>query len=519
MNILYCGISSKYIHTMPAGWFLCEYLKSKGIQAKENYYNVNQPFNTILADIIHKKPDVLLLSVYIFNVNVVTKLIKEAKNLLSDCKIIVGGPEVDENFDADHIIIGEGEKAIYELLKNGGDKINYEQCFRNLDDIPSPYTDERLLQSKNKLVYYESSRGCPFRCSYCMASLSNGVRYFSIDRVKADLMTIVKSGAKIIKFTDRTFNANIARTNEILNYILKNFYNKKICFHFEVGGDLFTPSTLEILKKMPLGLIQMEAGVQTLNPHSLKAINRVFEKQKFINNITAILGYNNIHMHLDLIAGLPYDNIKTFIQSFNDVIRLRPHNLQLGFLKFLKGAPIRVSYKAEFSNSAPYEISSSPNMSNRDLKLLKKVEFVLNRLYNSGKFHYTINYLLDACDNAFDMFKDISDYFDNKRITNGVYESTLYNALTEYLKDLPFAKDYLRFDYLITNNSKKLPYNLKSQHTEEFKKFLAQNKHTRFIMHQNFNYLPFKQDKGNYIVRFDYSFRNPVDMQYLYQLL
>lgn len=520
MNILYCGISSKYVHTMPAGWFLCEYLSSKGIKTREIYHNVNEPYEKLKSNIIGLNPDVLLLSVYIFNVNLINQLVKDLKNTLKGCKIIVGGPEVDEKFiNADHIIIGEGEKALYKLITEGGDRIVYQDCFIDLDEIPSPYTNERLQKSDNKLIYYESSRGCPFRCSYCMASLSKGVRYFSIERVKEDLKRIVDHGCKIIKFTDRTFNACEERTNAILTYILQEFYNKKVCFHFEVGGDLFKQSTLDILRKMPVGLVQMEAGVQTLNPPTLKAINREFKKENFLNNIKEIISYGSIHMHLDLIAGLPFDSMETFILSLDEVMELRPHNLQLGFLKMLKGTPIRESYQAEYSSVAPYEIISSPLMSEKDLLTLKNVEFALNRLYNSGKFRYTLEYLFSTKATPFEVFLNLSAFFQEKGIAEGAYEWEIYNAMAEYMKDMPMAKDYLRFDYLITNNSKKVPACLKSIHAENFKKFLSQHKRTVNVMYEIFNFLPFKKLKGSYIIKFDYSAKNPVNGQYSYELL
>ncbi len=521
MQILYCGISSKYIHTMPAGWFLCEYLYSKGIIVEEAYFNTNQPLAEVLRFIKLKNPDTLLLSVYIFNAIFVNKLIKEVRQSLKGCRIVVGGPEVDESFDADHIIIGEGEEALYKLLSmKCKEKVIYQQGIQNLDIIPSPYTAQRLEQSENKLIYYESSRGCPFRCTYCMASLSKGVRYFGIDRVKLDLKRIVEKGAKVIKFTDRTFNANTQRVNEILTFILEEFYDKNVCFHFEVVGELFREETLELLKRMPLGRVQMEAGVQTLNYPSLKAINRVFKKETFIANIKKIISFGNIHMHLDLIAGLPLDTIKTFADSFNEVIVLRPHVLQLGFLKFLKGTELRRTYGAKFGKYPPYEIISSDTMSKQDLLTLKDIEFVVDRLYNSGKFVNTLDYLLENTRSPFSLFYALSDYFKSKGIKKGASESKLFSALVDYYIDtLPFIRDLLRFDYLITNNSKRLYPSIKNDYTGECKKFLAQHKRTRFVMYECFGYDPITKKEGMCFIKFDYSKRHPVTKQYTYEFV
>lgn len=518
MNILYCGISSKYIHTMPAGWFLCEYVKSKGIEINEMYFNVNQAYEQILDTILTNKPSKLLFSVYIFNVSLIKRLIKDIKSKLEQCKIIVGGPEVDDNFYADHVIIGEGEEALYQLLRNGSnEKILHEKCIENLDLIPSPYNEQRIKQSKNKLIYYESTRGCPFNCTYCMASLSRGVRYFSIGRVKTDLINLVRNGVKVIKFTDRTFNANIKRTNEILNFILEQFYDDEVCFHLEVGGDIFTQTTLDILKKMPIGRIQMEAGVQTLNKQSLKAIKRDFRVEDFTNNINKIIGYGNIHMHLDLIAGLPFDTMQTFVDSFNQVIALKPHVLQLGFLKFLKKTELRKTYKAEYNEYPPYEIISSDTMSEQDLHVLKDVEFILDRLYNSGKFVYTMNYLLSQAPSAFSLFYELGIFFKQKGVARGASESLVYATLLEYYEGkYPFIKDLLKFDYLLTNNSKRLYPAIKSKHVGECKRFLAQHKRTKFVMYECFDYNPVTRQKGLSIIKFDYSRKNAVTNQYDY---
>lgn len=504
---------------MPAGWFLSEYLLSKGIRVDEIYHNVNQPYEKIYDELMNIKPDILLFSVYIFNVKTVKTLIKDIKKYRPEIKIIVGGPEVDENFYADHIIIGEGERALYNLLLKKCDKVIIEDEIKNLDELPSPYTRERLQNSKNKLIYYESSRGCPFSCSYCMASLSDGVRYFSFERVKDDLDTIVESGAKVVKFTDRTFNANTIRTNKILQYIYNNYSGKNSCFHFEVGGDLFEDSTLKILKKMPEGLIQIEAGVQTLNEKSLEAINRKFKKEKFIHNISKIIEYGNIHVHLDLIAGLPLDNLQSFIHSFNETIALNPHMLQLGFLKFLKGTPLRLNYNAKYNKQAPYEIISSAFITEKELYELKRIDYAVDKLYNSGKFYYTINYLLKKYDTPYEMFSAISDFFKKQGIKKGDYENKLYKGLLDFISDTGLAKEYLRFDYLITNNSRKIPRFLRNEHSERFKQFLSKNRKSKYFMYDEFKFLPINKNRQNFVVKFDYSKINPVTKQYSYCII
>lgn len=517
MNITYLGISSKYIHTMPAGWFLAEYLSSKGIYVNELYHNVNESYDKILNEVISNDIDVLLLSVYIFNVEFVKKLIYDIRQSRPNIKIIIGGPEADSSLDFDHLIIGEGEAALYNLIINGGDKIINEKPFDNLDCIPSPYKAERLEKSQNKLIYYESSRGCPYKCAYCMAGLTKGVRCFSLKRVFDDLNNIVNSGAKIIKFTDRTFNANTDRTNKILEYIYDNFKDCEVCFHFEVGGDLFTESTLKLLEKMPIGRIQMEAGVQTLNEKSLKAIDRVFRREVFESNILKIISFGNIHMHLDLIAGLPYDNMKTFIKSFDDVIRLRPHMLQLGFLKMLKRTPIRENYKAQFNTIAPYEIIKTPHMNEDNLKELKSVELILNKFYNSGKFTRTMQVINRGYESTYEMFHNIARFIKEKDYNLSDFNQ-IYQAILEFMNNDNKIRNILKLDYLSTNNSKILPKALKSKHSLDFKKFKKNHKNGKYLYYNELEYID-GMGFDKYYLEFNYKIKNPVTGQYLWKIV
>ena len=515
MKIVYIGISSKFIHTMPAGWFLSEYLKHRGIAVTEIYSNINMPYQGILSQVLAEKPDKLLVSVYIFNATLLKKLIKDIKKFLPLCEIIVGGPEADEWVGAHKVIKGEGEQALYEYLTKG--KIDTLCPLEDLDAIPSPYTKDRVLSSQNKLIYYESSRGCPFHCSYCMASNSKKVRYFSLDRVKEDLTNLVSWGVKIIKFTDRTFNANTQRTDAILTFIKEKFSNSETCFHFEVGGDLFKQSSLEILKELPKGLVQIEAGVQSLNLKTLKAVNRKFDKEKFINNISQIIGFGNIHTHLDLIAGLPYEDKESFISSFNQTIALRPHMLQLGFLKFLKGTPIRQTYNAEYSKTPPYEIISSTWLSKEDIAELKKVEYVLDKLYNTNRFHFTLRHLFEKYKTPYQALKNIAYFFDEKGLKRGMSLNTIYQTMLEFM-NYQKAKDLLRLDFVISNNSRKIPRPIKEPYDADFKLFLQRHPQDRYVLYQRFSYLPDKP-KGNYVVKVDYSKRDKVSSLYEWQII
>lgn len=512
MKILYLGVSSKYIHTLPAGWFLAEYLKKKGIEVTEIYHNVNENFYEVLQEVADFGADVLLVSVYIFNVNYVKRLVQAIKQFCPSCKIIAGGPEVDKDFPADHIIIGEGEKTLYELLSTGGEQsITAQVCA--LDEIPSPYTQNRLQSSRGKLIYYESSRGCPFRCAYCMAGLTRGVRYFSLERVREDLINIVDSGAKIIKFTDRTFNADAKRADDIITFIAERFSNSGACFHFEVGGDLFTQKTLDLLKTLPVGLVQIEAGVQSLNEKSLAAVNRIFDKAHFINNITEIIDGGNIHVHLDLIAGLPFETLESFIQAINETISLRPHMLQLGFLKFLKGTPIRENYDATYSLEAPYEVVSTPYMSKEQLLHLKTVEDVIDKIYNSGRFHYTLEYLMPKFGSPFELFSQLAPVLNRHKKDNAPYDG-IYDALLDFCGGSEIIKELLRFDFLVKDNSRKVPKILQRQYSKDFKQLLSQNKPSKDYMLGEFLY-----NGALRSVKFDYTKKHPINGRYSFEII
>ena len=263
----------------------------------------------------------------------------------------------------------------------------------------------------------------------------------------------------------------------------------------------------------------MEAGVQTLNQETLRLVNRVFNKDKFIQNIKRILSYNNIHLHLDLIAGLPKETLETFKKSFNEVFALRPHMLQLGFLKFLKGTPIRENYQASFCKKPPYEIISSPDMTNENLHELKQIEFVVDRLYNKGKFYYTLDYILSKYLTPYDMFKSISDYFTQNNIQPQAQEFDLYKALLSFMNNEQKVKEYLKFDYLLTNNSRKLPHFMQTPHSSSFKMFLKQVKREKDYLYEEFNYIPICDDKKGFIVKFNYDIRNKVNKQYSYEII
>jgi radical SAM superfamily enzyme YgiQ (UPF0313 family) len=513
MNIVYCGIAAKYTHSMPAGWFLAEYLAGKGLAVSEIYHNINEDYSGILRDILSKEPEILLFSVYIFNVMTVKQLIKDVKEK-TDCKIVAGGPEADDTLGADCVIYGEGEQALYNYLTG---KKATAPLIENLDDIPSPYTAERLAQAKNKLIYYESSRGCPFCCAYCAAN-SGKVRYFSLQRVKEDLKRIVASGAKTVKFTDRTFNLHYERADAILNFIKENFGDSGACFHFEIMGELLKESTIDILLSLPPGLVQLEIGVQSLNPASLSAVGRNTDPEKLKKNIVPLIRAGNIHIHMDLIAGLPCESLDTFIRGFDRVFGLRPNVLQLGFLKLLKGAPIRENFTvAVYSPYPPYEVEATPDMGMDDFAMLKDAEFALNKLYNSGALLYSLEYLFAKSTSPCKTFMELGSHLKKHKIDKLSQRHDYFRALLDY-EDSPRFKELLRLDFLCSDGGKKIPRFLRGQRSAAFSRYKGKPKEDA-AFYEQFAYLPWESEAGVYILKFDYSRKHPVRKRYGCELI
>jgi radical SAM superfamily enzyme YgiQ (UPF0313 family) len=367
--------------------------------------------------------------------------------------------------------------------KNGKVK-STEPCtlIKDLDKLPSPYTDEYFASLKNKIAYFESSRGCPFNCSYCLSSTISGVRFFSMDRVKEDISKFISHNVRQVKFIDRTFNANKRRAKEIFRFIIEEAANKKsdTNFHFEMGGDLFDQEMLDILSTAPPGLIQFEIGVQTTNGDTLKEIDRITDYEILKTNIQKLNSFGNIHLHLDLIAGLPYEDYNSFINSFNNVYSLKPHQLQLGFLKLLKGSRIRKQYELhsyKFRDYPPYEVLSNKYISYNDILTLKAIEELVERYYNSGRFASSLKYLTENLfPSSFDFFYNFTEYYK----TQGYYErpvgaKELYRVLYEFIKTITdpnktsLIKDLLRFDFLKCDNSGSLPDILKNKIPKGFK--------------------------------------------------
>lgn len=438
MKTVLVGINSKYIHTCLAIWYLKANLNNALTVVRE--FTINDSKDNILAELYKEKPDMLAFSCYIWNIELINLLICELKKLLPKCTIVLGGPEVSynaadvllQNPAVDFVLCGEGEEIFSSLQRSiieGNDeyknlngiayreesRVHFKEGFnliKHLDSIKTPYTPDLMKATQNRIIYYESSRGCPFSCSYCISSTFNGVRYFSFDRVKQDLTTLLMYKPKLIKFVDRTFNCNKKRATEILEYIIA--LDCDTIFHFEAAADLFDADILEILKKAPKGRIQLEIGLQTTNIDTLNEIDRVTDLDKLKRNVDSIINAGNIHMHLDLIAGLPYEGISSFKNSFNEVYKMRPHQFQLGFLKLLKGSKIRIEaakHGYSYKNYSPYEILENNYITFEEILYLKDIEEVLERYFNSGRFINSLK-LLEQClsTEPYEVFRLLSVY-------------------------------------------------------------------------------------------------------------
>ena len=494
MKFLLGAINAKYIHTSLAVRCLYRAVKDD-FDAEICEYTVNDSLLHITSAIYRKKPDVLAIGCYIWNYNVVRALCDNIKKASPDTYIILGGPEVTynprrvlEECSADAVVMGEGEITIRELfsaLERGvplegiegvayrdGDKVTVNSPrlpVESLDELPFVYEGAEF---DNRIIYYESSRGCPFSCTYCLSGERGKVRYLSLDRVKKDLGYFVSHKVPLVKFVDRTFNADRKRAREIFEYIIEN--GGQTCFHMELAGDLLDDETIELLASAPSGLMQFEIGVQTTNERTMEAINRRIRQKPLFDNIRKLMEKGNIHIHLDLIAGLPYEDITSFAKSFNDVMELHPHVLQLGFLKLLDGSAIRKDedkYNYRYTENAPYEVISNDFMSYDDILLLHDIEDVFERYYNSGDFRTTTDKLTEIYNNDyFSLYRDIAEYFNDNRLFDlSLSRQKLYGVLFDFCtsRDIDI-KEYLKYDYIIANKCHILPEWCKSYKDKHF---------------------------------------------------
>ncbi len=468
--------------------YLKAFTKDLDFQGDIKEFSINDRVENILEGIIEEKPDVVAFSCYIWNMEFVNRLAELIKLVDPNIEILYGGPEVSyegkeflENHPGEYVIVGEGEKTFREfvLYKLGEGKIedikglNYKRdgkVFENpkrpemdMNELVFPYTYEEDIN--NKIVYYEASRGCPFKCKYCLSSVMHGVRFLDVERVKKELKYFMERGLKLVKFVDRTFNCNREYTVELLKYLSEQ--DTETRFHFEVAADLLTEEQIEILNNAPKGRFQLEVGVQTTNNEILHNINRYITYENIKEKVLKVASGKNVMQHLDLIAGLPGEDLESFKKSFNDVHAIRPDEIQLGFLKLLKGSSMREEaekWGIVYSPYAPYEIIRSKDISYEELLLLKKVEAMVDKYYNSCKFNNVIKFFLNIYEKPFDFYYDLAMFFEEKgnfkrSIGNVEYYKILLDFYLEKIggEDEGLFKEVLKFDYLCFNKKRWLP--------------------------------------------------------------
>ena len=490
MKVLLTAINAKYIHSNLAVYSLRAYAGKYAQQTEIAEYTINQPMDDILSDIYKKRPDVLCLSCYLWNILYVEQLITEISKVLPGMQIWLGGPEVSYNAvsvmkkypQVTGVMCGEGEETFLELMEHwmgeGKDLsmiqgIVYrkeENCIQNevrpvMDLSKVPFVYDHIEDFQNKIVYYESSRGCPFSCSYCLSSIDKCLRFRDLELVKKELQFFIDHEVPQVKFVDRTFNCKHSHSMAIWTY-LKEHDRGKTNFHFEVAADLLNEEELNLIASLRPGLIQLEIGIQSTNPETITEIRRKMNFEEVKRIVKRIQKTGNVHQHLDLIAGLPYENYERFAQSFRDVYALHPEQLQLGFLKVLKGSYMHEKtrdYELLYQDRPPFEVLSTRWLSYDDVIRLKGVEEMVEVYYNSGQFVNTLRLLEEEFTDTFVLYENLSRYYEenglhmmnHSRITR--YE-VLFAFIKEHVeKDVENYRQMLILDLYLRENVKKRP--------------------------------------------------------------
>ena len=490
MKILLAACNAKYIHSNLAVYDLKAYSSDYDEHVILREYTINQPKDEILKDIYSSGADVVCFSCYIWNISFVRELIRDLVKILPKTAFWAGGPEV--SYDAEKfltempemtgVMVGEGEKTFHDLLEfyidgkdsleeisgiayRTGDKIIHNGWRELMDLSAIPFVYEHLEKFENRIIYYESSRGCPFSCSYCLSSIDKKLRFRDLELVKKELQFFLDHRVPQVKFVDRTFNCKHEHAMTIWKYILEHD-NGVTNFHFEISADLLREEEMELMSQMRPGLIQLEIGVQSTNPETIRAIHRHMDLKKLEHCVNRVHSFRNIHQHLDLIAGLPYEDYDTFHQSFNDVYQMKPDQLQLGFLKVLKGSLMQKEaegYGIVYKEKEPYEVLSTNWLTYGEVLKLKMVESMVEVYYNSGQFWHTLEYLVPFEKDAFTFYEKLGSFYEKKGYSE-ISHSRMrrYEILLEYLKeetDVPteVATQKMLYDLYLREKLKKRP--------------------------------------------------------------
>ena len=565
-KVLLVAINAKYIHSNLAVYSMkaCAGQHSDKVHISE--YTINNSVSDILDDIYMQKPEMIGFSCYIWNIEYVKKLMVEIHKLLPQCEIWLGGPEVSYNTDyyldkfsfITGIMVGEGEDTFREVV----DKHFSESCGcgvknysgiagvctydrrepgirKSVDMSQIPFVYKQLSEFNNRIIYYESSRGCPFSCSYCLSSIDKKLRFRDIELVEQEIGFFLEHKVPQVKFVDRTFNCDRERSTRIWKFI-QSHDNGITNFHFEISADLITDEQINILNAMRPGLVQLEIGVQTTNAETISAIRRRMDIDKLKTVVARLNDTGNIHLHLDLIAGLPFEDMESFKKSFNDVYEMKPDELQLGFLKVLNGSYMyedAKKYGIVYKDFPPYEVLYTQWMSYEDILRLKNVEEVLEIYFGSGQFKQSVRYILKFYDSPYEFYDQLGAYY-AARSRTGEKHSRLdrYTILLEFVGQneslcgkrgfrMDMLKQLMTYDVYVRENIKTRPqfatditgyrekikelaraYNIeRTQHIEPFTVGCM-----RFI-DGNAENVGERDDEDVCYVVFDYSHRSPVD--------
>jgi len=477
MNIILVAINAKYIHSSLAAYSLYAYLseeEKQHVQIQE--FTVNQPEALVVSELFRAKPDVLAFSCYIWNIGMVMSLVETFKKIMPHVQIIAGGPEASYEYDGllsqgvDIIVRGEGEEPFKTLVQSFLQKSHHNApIYEPAESIPLEYIpfayESGFANLQNRIIYYETSRGCMNRCGYCLSSATKGVRFLPIERVKSDLDKFISAGVKQVKFVDRTFNCAKHHALAIWEYLIRND-NGLTNFHFEIAGELLDGEMLTLLAKARKGLFQFEIGVQSTNPRTLECIQRKTDTHKLFENVRRLKLNGNIHLHLDLIVGLPYEDYASFKQSFNDVFTCFPHKLQVGFLKLLKGSQLRKDaemYGIEYKKNAPYNVLKTDFVSFAEINQVHKIEHMVETFYSATGFYSTVRFMLVNFATPFDFFDALAMYWEEKNYhTMSHKKMAMYSLLHKFgenfLPDkLHHICELLKFDMLLQENVRTFP--------------------------------------------------------------
>ena len=569
MKLLLAAVNAKYIHSNLAVYSMKAYCRAFADHIELAEYTINQQEDEILKDLYRKKPEILCFSCYIWNISFIKELIRNVKKILPDTVIWAGGPEV--SYDAEQfleempevfgVMCGEGEETFRELTQY---YVNLERntekgtelekidgiVFRkgkeiqktaprailDMDTLVFPYQDMELFH--HRIIYYESSRGCPFSCSYCLSSIDKKLRFRSTKLVKQELQFFLDNQVPQVQFVDRTFNCKKEHALEIWRYIQEHD-NQVTNFHFEIAADLLTEEEIALIHTMRPGLIQLEIGVQSTNEDTIREIRRKTSFEKISQKVRQVQAGKNVHQHLDLIAGLPLEGYDSFRKSFDDVYGLRPQQLQLGFLKVLKGSYMyekREEYGCVYKQREPYEVLSTNWLSYGEICRLKGIEDMVEVYYNSGQFTRTIEALEKEFSDAFAMYEALADFYEKKGYF-GISHTRIrrYEILLEFLEeqgkeDLAYFRERMVFDLYARENLKTRPVWAGEQklYKEQIQNFYRKEAEEPRLLRQYGGYQPRqlekmthlevftydvlsqKREKGQYPVLFDYKERSPL---------